>query len=161
MNWKEHLTFGTITISVLTAILLFLWFILDNDIINHLMFQNSKILIYVYYIPILPIAIIMGFYASIFPDVDIKTSKAFAITFIMLIIFALYYVYIHNLILLIFVLILMILFFTMQHRGIMHNYTTGIMIGILFALMIGGLYNGWLVMIYFIAGYWTHLLCDR
>ena len=50
----------------------------------------------------------------------------------------------------------MALILGLKHRGIMHRWYTGLILGIMFML----LFESPIVGTYFVIGYWVHLVCD-
>jgi len=153
MNYKEHLTWGAIilTITSITFILLAYF----TDYIGFIKVFEF----YAWYIPTLLIAFLLGLYASILPDVDIGTSKAFSLTYIFLILLILYSIFvIPNIMITAACLILMIVIMTFKHRGITHEWYSAFIIGALFSWLFG---LSLLIFIFVTIGYLTHLACDR
>lgn len=159
MNWKGHLKWGFIVITTLVIIDLVMYFIgVPNwDIIDIDLFGSSNFILYGFMIPSIIIAYVMGLYGSLFPDVDIGTSKAFSITYMILIILVFYYAMTDYLLGLFTSLIIMALILGLKHRGIMHKWYTGIILGIMFML----LFENVMIGTYFAVGYLVHLICDR
>jgi len=159
VNWKGHLKWGFIVITTLVIIDLVMYFIgVPNwDIIDIDLFGSSNFILYGFMIPSIIIAYVMGLYGSLFPDVDIGTSKAFSITYMILIILVFYYAMTDYLLGLFTSLIIMALILGLKHRGIMHKWYTGIILGIMFML----LFENVMIGTYFAVGYLVHLICDR
>lgn len=155
MDWKEHLGWGSTIILVLTILLVLVEFFTDwVDFMD--LYGPSKITIIVV-IPSLLIAILFGLYASLLPDVDIGTSKAFAITYMILILIMFYFLVFTEYIFPVFVsLILMSFILGLKHRGVMHKWYTAFIIGCAF----GFLFSSYLIGLYVTIGYLTHLGCD-
>ena len=157
MNWKGHLKWGLVTTTILTILLILMAFMQWVDFIDwHFMLGESEFEV-IYAIPLLPIAFLMGLYGSLFPDVDIRTSKAFAVTYVILIALSLYYAITDYLLGLLTSLFIMIFIIGLKHRGFMHKWITGLMLGFLFIWLFGG----YIIGLYFTIGFWTHLICDR
>jgi hypothetical protein len=157
VNYKQHLGYGLLGLIILTIILLLLTIYTGYVDFLHI-FGGSIIVIYGFSIPVLIIAVIMGLYAVILPDVDIATSKAFVITFILLLLAILYFAVFNGNIMAVFVcVVIMITILGLKHRGIMHTILAGIIIG----CIVGWLFLSFLVAGYMAVGYWIHLLCDR
>lgn len=158
MNWKGHLKWGFIIVSIITILDLVMMFLgVPNwDIFGIDLFSSSNFILYGFVIPSIIIAFIVGLYGSLFPDVDIGTSKAFAITYMILILLTFYYAYTDYLIGLCTSLVIMALILGLKHRGIMHRWYTGLILGIMFVI----LFENVMVGTYFVIGYWTHLVCD-
>lgn len=157
MNWRGHLKWGFIVTTVL-IILVIILYILKLEYLSFIdLFERSELIIFGFAIPSIILAYIIGLYASLFPDVDIGTSKAFSVTYMILIILAMYFAYTHYLIGLFTSLIIMSLVLGLKHRGIMHKWYTGIILGIMFMLLFGSVIIG----VFFIVGFLTHLACDR
>lgn len=158
MNWKGHLKWGFITITAITILIIIDYFVYSEQFNNYIdIFGNSKFIIFGLIIPNVLIAYFVGLYASLFPDVDIGTSKAFSVTYMILIILTIYFAYTDYLLGLCTSLIIMALILSLKHRGIMHEWYTGIILGIMFMLLFSSVIIG----IFFIVGYLTHLACDR
>lgn len=157
VNYKQHLGFGVIGLITLT---ISLWLLaIYTRYINFLhIFGGSIIVIYGFSIPVLIIAVIMGLYTSILPDVDIATSKAFVITFILLLLAILYFTVFTGDLLPVFIcVVIMISILGLKHRGMMHTVIAGIIIG----CIVGWLFESYLIALYVVVGYLIHLLCDK
>lgn len=155
MDWKGHLKWGFIvlTIMIIVQILHWFWYPVEELAV----FGGSKLILFSIAIPNLIIAYAVGIYASLIPDVDIGTSKAFAITYMILIILALYFAFTEYIMGLFTSLIIMALILGLKHRGIMHKSYTGLVLGTIF----GWLFSSILVGLYFALGFMVHLICDR
>jgi len=151
MNWRNHLKWGIIVVIVLIAA-----FIYFREYIDIGLLDNSKFGLLGIFIPNYIIAILIGAYASIFPDIDIGTSKAFSITYMILILLAFYFMFTQYLTGLAISLAIMIFILTLKHRGLMHKWYTGMVLGILFYILFDNIAVG----IFFFAGFMTHLACD-
>ena len=152
MNYKEHLTWGVVSLVGLTIIVLVAYFM------DYLQFISVYGRSYGIYID-LSLAWIFGLYASILPDVDIGTSKAFAITYLVLILIIIYFLLIVILILpVIICLVIMISILFLKHRGITHCWYSALIVGLGFYLLFD--FNI-IISSYVIIGYLTHLVCDR
>ena len=92
MNWKGHLKWGFVVITIILIIDLVMHFLsVPNwDIFGIDLFGGSIFVLFGFAIPNIIIAYVIGLYASLFPDVDIGTSKAFSITYMILIILIFY-----------------------------------------------------------------------
>lgn len=152
MNYKEHLTGGVITLTITSIILILITYF--TDYIGFI----GVFSIYTWYIPTLLIAFVLGLYASILPDVDIGTSKAFSLTYIVMLLIIIYSIFIVPNLLLVFIcLVLMIAIMTLKHRGITHEWYSAFIIGAVFGWLFG---LNILIFMFVTIGYLTHLACD-
>ena len=151
MNYKNHLKWGITAICGLIIALTYFRAYIDIGL-----YDNSNVGLLNIFIPNIIIAAIIGIYASIFPDIDIGTSKAFTITFMLLIVLAFYFMYAQYIIGMATSLIIMMFILFLKHRGIMHKWYSGVFLGSLFYLVFGNP----AISIFFVAGFFTHLLCD-
>ena len=151
MNWKNHLKWGGIVVSVLIIALIYFRAYIDIGLLD-----NSNFGVLNVFIPNIIIAVLVGLYASIFPDVDIGTSKAFAITYMILIVLAFYFMFTQYIIGIAVSLIIMVFILSLKHRGLMHKWYVGIVLGIMFYFLFGNISVG----VFFITGFLTHLACD-
>lgn len=169
MNWKGHLKWGFIgnTILLIGIVILYIIKLELFELIN--IFNRPEIMIFGFTIPTVTIAYILGIfptifvayivgiYASLFPDVDIGTSKAFKITYMILIILTFYCAYTEYLIGVCVSLAIMFLILGLKHRKIMHKWYTGVILGTMFIFLFGSILIG----VFFIVGFLIHLACDR
>lgn len=160
MDWKGHLKWGFIA-SIISLVILFIIELLNQmgelNIEFITIFSNSRFMIYGIAIPNIIIAFVGGLYGSVFPDIDIGTSKAFAWTYIILILLSLYFAYTGYMMGLFMGLILMAFIIGLKHRGVMHKGYTAIIIGIVVFIFFESL----VIAIFFTLGYLVHLVCDR
>lgn len=158
MNYRQHLGYGLLAIltTVITLVSLSHYTSLVDGW-NIYGFFNITFREYEFAVPIMLFASIWGMYASILPDIDIGTSKAFMVTYLLLILIMVYYlVFTTYLLPIIISLIIMAFILGLKHRGIMHTVIAGVIIGVTF----GWLFNNYLVILFIVIGYWTHLICD-
>ncbi len=159
MDWKGHLKWGFISCLILLILLISLeigygfTFFISESIFDF----STKFIFFGIAIPNILIGFIGGLYGSIFPDIDIGTSKAFHITFTIIILILLYYVFIGYMIGLIIGLILMACIIGLKHRRIMHKSYTAILLGIVVFI----LFNSLIIGLFFGVGFLVHLACDR
>ena len=156
MNWKDHLKWGLVSVSItLIAIFAIEYFdIYHFPWVIDLPFLQTYYPTWEYWI----LAFLIGLYGSIIPDIDIGTSKAFHLTFTMLILLILYYLLFTTAIIpIVVILMLMIIIMNLKHRGMMHSFWVMWILSFFFMWMFGCA----LVAIVFLIGFGTHLLCDN
>jgi len=120
------------------------------------LFASSRFIILGITIPNIIIAFVGGLYGSLFPDVDVGTSKAFAITYMILILLCLYFTYSGYVMGLFVGLILMAFIIGLKHRGVMHKPYTAIILGIVIWIFFESIF----IATFFTYGYLIHLVCD-
>lgn len=157
MGWKDHLKWGLI-FTILLMIILFAseYFIQFPFFEFESIFTNSRFILMGFAIPNLIIGFIGGLYGSLFPDIDIGTSKAFAFTYLIMIAIAFYYAYTGYLFGLCVGLILMAFIIGLKHRGVMHKPYTAIILGIITWLFFDSIF----IALFFTIGMIVHLICD-
>ena len=155
MNWKGHLKWGFIVITAFLIIQIIDFFIGEIPYLD--ITESSRFMLFGYAVPSIIIAYIFGLYASLFPDVDVGTSKAFVITYAILIILSFYFAMMDYMIGLFTGLGLMLIMLGLKHRGIMHKWYSGVVLGIFFGILFGSILIG----LYFTIGFMVHLICDR
>ena len=156
MNWEDHLKWGFVTITIM-AILNIALYILEMEIKYIPLFSVPIFIIYGIGIPNIIIAYIVGVYGSLMPDIDIGTSKPFGFTMTLLVMVAVYFYFTGFMLGILAILIAMGIIFNLSHRGIMHRWYSGLIIGGGLAFAFGNIMVG----VYFIIGFMTHLVCDR
>lgn len=163
MGWKDHLKWGFISSFLLLIFLITSAILKEISVIDITIFASenffdlSRFVFFGIAIPNIVIAFIGGLYGSIFPDIDIGTSKAFHITFIIIILILLYYVYIAFIVGIVIGLILMFIIVGLKHRGIMHKSYTAIIL----ALVVFVFFDSLIIALFFGVGFLVHLACDR
>lgn len=157
MGWKDHLKWGLISSIILLIILLMCECFFEFPFEFESIFKISRFVIYGFAIPNIIIAFIGGLYGSIFPDIDIGTSKAFYLTFMIILPILFYYVFIGYILGLLIGLILMVCIVSLKHRGIMHKSYTAIIIGFIVFIF----FNSIIIALFFTIGFMVHLACDR
>ena len=159
MGWKDHLKWGLIFNIILLILLIGLeigygfTFFISESIFDY----STKFIFFGIAIPNIIIAFIGGLYASLFPDIDIGTSKIFHLTFIIMILILLYYAFIGYTFGMIIGLILMACIMSLKHRGIMHKSYTAFIV----AFIVLFLFNSFIIALFFGVGFLVHLVCDR
>jgi len=79
------------------------------------------------------------------------------VTYLILILMVIYYLFFTTNLLLVFIcLIIMMFILGLKHRGILHRPISGIIIGI----AVGWLFSSYIIILFIVIGYWTHLICD-
>ncbi|MCK4544173.1 metal-dependent hydrolase [candidate division WOR-3 bacterium] len=163
MGWKDHLKWGFISSIILLILLTISAILKEISVIDITLFSSesifdlSRFVFFGIAIPNIMIAFIGGLYGSIFPDIDIGTSKAFYITFMIILPILFYYVFIEYFLGLLIGLILMGCIISLKHRGIMHKPYTAIIIGFIVFLF----FNSIIIALFFTMGFMVHLACDR
>ena len=159
MGWKDHLKWGSIITAILLLILLYAEFFYRSTLFDiESLLDNSRFMVFGYFaLPNIVIAIIGGLYGSIFPDIDIGTSKAYAITYSILILIAFYYAYTGFLLGLCIGLAIMLFIIWIKHRGVMHSPITAIVLGVLTFIF----FESMIIALFFFIGFMVHLACDR
>ena len=156
MLWKDHLKWGFVATTILVIILIIMEYMQFEFFQFESIWDNSRFIVYGFAIPNIIIGFIGGLYGSIFPDIDIGTSKAFGLTYMILILIAFYYAYTGYLFGLFMGLILMAFILGLKHRGVMHKPYTAIILGIVTYLFFDSIF----IALFFTMGMLVHLVCD-
>ena len=157
MLWKDHLKWGFVSTIILMAILIVMEYMQFEFFEFESIWEESRFMLFgMFALPNLVIAFIGGLYGSLFPDIDIGTSKAFATTYMILILICVYYAFTGFMIGLFVGLILMAFIIGLKHRGVMHKPYTAIIIGIITFMFFDSIF----IALFFTVGFMVHLICD-
>jgi len=158
-DWKGHMQIGVVVGIILTVVLIFIQLFSGFSMIHFDIFGTFEI--GGIYIPIIIIAFVLLVYASILPDIDIGTSKAYQWTTALLLLLAIAFIVsgtrkFETIAILVFLFLILFL----NHRGITHKYykSMGIIAGLFFSYIFG---LNVVIFFYVTIGYYAHLLGDR
>lgn len=154
-GYKEHRKFGLICLIILTIALLILEYIYSLDFIYIDIF--SLFILKGIGIPLIIIAFLIGIYASLMPDIDVGTSKAFQFTVTILLLICILFILLDSYKLqTVVILLIVISMLFLNHRGLTHSKWFGLLIAIIFGFAFGSM----MVSIYTLVGYYSHLYRD-
>lgn len=155
-GWREHRKFGIGCLLGLTLVLFLMHYYGSFPFLTDDFLGSFEI--FGFAIPIVLMAFAFGIYASLMPDIDIGTSRVyrFTVTFLLLlcIVFIMSGAYkIQTVAILLFLIAILYL----NHRGMTHSWWFGLLTGALF----GYVFSSMTIFLYFIVGYYSHLIADR